>query len=71
MHLDITLHYLIVYSTPLRLVTSFFVILKEVWAAPLTLHQSAACNMVEIGCILSKDYNLSSVVCACNSCHIL
>lgn len=34
-------------------------------------HQSAACNMVEIGCILSKDCNLSSVVCTCNSRHVL
>lgn len=39
--------------------------------ASLTQHQSAARNRVEIGCILSKDCNLSSAVCACNSCHIL
>lgn len=36
-----------------------------------TLHQSAVYNRLEIGCILSKDYNLSSAVRACNSCHIL
>lgn len=53
------------------LVTYFSGMLREAWTAVLTLHQSAACNMVEIGCILSKDYNLSSAVCACNSCHIL
>lgn len=35
------------------------------------LTNSAARNRVEIGCILSKDCNLSSAVCACNSCHIL
>lgn len=63
--------HLIVYTAPRGLVTYFGVILTEAWTAPLTLHQSAACNRVEIGCILSKDYNLSSAVCACNSCHIL
>lgn len=70
-HLDEKLHCLIVYTAPLGLVTYFGVIVKEAWTAPLTLHQSAARNRVEIGCILSKDYNLSSAVCACNSCHIL
>lgn len=44
------------------------VILEEGFA---NQHQSAACNMVEIGCILSKDCNLSSVVCTCNSRHVL
>lgn len=36
-------------------------IAPSVLAAPPTLHQSVACNRLQIGCILSEDFYQSSV----------